>query len=36
MKGASVFFKAKARQYRVPYQAMIKRVVDLYAERHGE
>ncbi len=29
------FFKAKAREYDVPYQAMIKRIVDLYAERHG-
>ena len=30
------FFKAKAREYNVPYQAMIKRIVDLYAQRHGE
>ena len=29
------FFKAKAREYNVPYQAMIKRIVDLYAQRHG-
>ena len=29
------FFKAKARKYKVPYQVMIKRIVDLYAERHG-
>jgi hypothetical protein len=29
------FFKAKARKYNVPYQAMIKRIVDLYAQRHG-
>ena len=29
------FFKAKARKYHVPYQAMIKRIVDLYAQRHG-
>ena len=28
------FFKAKAREYNVPYQAMIKRIVDLYAQRH--
>ena len=28
------FFKAKAREYDVPYQAMIKRIVDLYAQRH--
>ena len=29
------FFKAKAREYNVPYQTMIKRIVDLYAQRHG-
>ena len=29
------FFKLKAREYNVPYQAMIKRIVDLYAQRHG-
>ena len=29
------FFKTKARKYKVPYQVMIKRIVDLYAERHG-
>ena len=29
------FFKARARKYEVPYQAMIKRIVDLYAQRHG-
>ena len=28
------FFKAKAKQYDVPYQTMIKRVIDLYAEQH--
>jgi len=28
------FFKTKAKEYNVPYQAMIKRVVDLYAQRH--
>lgn len=29
------FFKAKAKEYNVPYQTMIKRIVDLYAQRHG-
>ena len=28
------FFKAKAKEYHVPYQTMIKRVVDLYTEQH--
>ena len=28
------FFKAKAKQNNVPYQTMIKRLVDLYAEQH--
>ena len=28
------FFKAKAKQYRVPYQTMIKKVVDLYTEQN--
>jgi predicted DNA binding CopG/RHH family protein len=28
------FFKAKASQYDVPYQTMIKKVVDLYAQQH--
>ena len=28
------FFKAKAKQYNVPYQTMIKKVVDLYTEQH--
>ena len=28
------FFKAKASQYNVPYQTMIKKVVDLYTEQH--
>jgi hypothetical protein len=28
------FFKAKAIQYDVPYQTMIKKVVDLYAQQH--
>ncbi len=29
------FFKATAKKHQVPYQSMIKRIVDLYAERHG-
>lgn len=29
------FLKTQARKYNVPYQAMIKRIVDLYAQRHG-
>lgn len=28
------FFKAKASEYDVPYQTMIKKVVDLYAQQH--
>ena len=28
------FFKAKASKYDVPYQTMIKKVVDLYAQQH--
>ena len=28
------FFKSKAKQYDVPYQTMIKKVVDLYTEQH--
>ena len=29
------FFKAKAKKNNVPYQTMIKNLVDLYAQRHG-
>ena len=28
------FFKARAKEYHVPYQTMIKKVVDLYTEQH--
>ena len=28
------FFKRKASEYDVPYQTMIKKVVDLYAQQH--
>jgi len=30
------FFKSEARRRRIPYQKMIRRVIDLYAERYGK
>ncbi len=30
------FFKKRARAQRTPYQRMIRRVLDLYAERYGK
>ena len=33
-KASVEFFKQKARENRVPYQTMIRRVVDLYAQHH--
>ena len=30
------FFKAKADELDVPYQTMIKQIVDLYAQRHSQ
>ena len=33
-RGSVDFFKKRAAKSRVPYQAMIRKVVDLYAERY--
>lgn len=33
-KSSVDFFKAEARKYRTSYQAMIRRLVDLYASQH--
>jgi predicted DNA binding CopG/RHH family protein len=30
------FFKRQAARYRIPYQKMIRRILDLYAERHED
>ncbi len=30
------FFKSEARRRRIPYQKMIRRVIDLYAEKYGK
>lgn len=30
------FFKAEARRHDVPYQRMIRALLDIYAERHGQ
>jgi hypothetical protein len=33
-KSSVDFFKTEAKKYRIPYQAMIRRLVDLYASQH--
>lgn len=33
-KSSVTFFKTEARKHRIPYQAMIRRLVDLYALQH--
>ena len=34
-KRSVTFFKAEAKKRRTPYQRMIRRLLDAYAERHG-
>ena len=33
-KSSVAFFKTEAKKHRIPYQAMIRRLVDLYASQH--
>ncbi len=33
-KRSITFFKRQAAKYKIPYQKMIRRILDLYAERH--
>ncbi|MBP9014083.1 MAG: hypothetical protein KBG22_10785 [Smithella sp.] len=35
-KSSVDFFKSEARKHRIPYQAMIRRLVDLYAAQHAK
>ena len=35
-KSSVDFFKTEARKHRIPYQAMIRRLVDLYASQHSK
>ena len=35
-KSSVDFFKAEARKHRTSYQAMIRRLVDLYASQHAD